>query len=47
MIEKTCNDCLYYDVLDGFCTKGYKHCYGYEDACDDFKQETDTGRDND
>ena len=25
MIENTCNDCLYYDVLDGFCTKLSEH----------------------
>ena len=46
MIEKTCNDCLYYDVIDGFCTKLSEHLYGYEVACDDFEQETDTRREN-
>jgi len=41
-ITTTCNDCGHYDVLEGYC---WKHCFdvhGYNTACDDFEQKTDT-----
>lgn len=36
-----CNDCRFYDVLDGICTKLDIYVHGYELACNDFEQQTD------
>ena len=41
-MTKTCNDCKYYDVVDGMCKITHDNHYDYEDACEDFEQETDT-----
>ena len=38
----TCNDCKYYDPWDGVCSLNNDNHYGYEDACEKFKQENDT-----
>ena len=41
-MEKTCNDCENYDVVDGMCKITHDNHYDYEDACEDFEQKTDT-----
>lgn len=35
-----CNDCRFYDVLAGICTKLNIYVHGYELACNDFEQWT-------
>ena len=37
-----CNDCNFYDVMDGICHKFKKYIHGYAPACDEFEQQTDT-----
>ena len=45
--DKTCNDCQHYDPLDGICNKWDEYRHGYDDACGEFVQETDTLIDKD
>lgn len=35
-----CNDCRFYDVLGGICTKLNIYVLGHELACNDFEQRT-------
>lgn len=38
---KVCDDCGFYDVTEGICTKLDIYVHGHEYACNELKQQTD------
>ena len=42
MKKLTCNDCKYYDVINGRCKITGDNHHGYDNECEIMEQETDT-----